>query len=524
MQQDELEALVAEIDSILGEAAPRLPWVMSNDANQRQLLARARAYLAEVKAGVDPAALADSAGRLPGDATAAASSQVLKALLQEMQYLRSQTMQILDPLRQEVATLRQQRELLLQEVQQLQQQRQQVDQGATLHQLPPSWEAALQQMARQIEARLAAQVSQSVQQLESATATAYGLTQGPQDFDDYGSVPLSPAQRLEFLKQLQAQSDQLMLGLDQSMRTVFDTLQQSIYTYQDSLNQGLNQMHTLGQQGELMFNALVNHLSQQINQETLAYLEAPPRPELPQARPTASAPETLGGSLTQRDAIAAAGLPPELEADLALEALDLDFELDDDEITLLQIEEELSDLQLDDGLDDGLSDPMDSSEALEDAAGLDLQLLESLDAAAPDPSSAVSLPEAATVSAEAAVSPAPEAALDDLYESLFGNGGFWGEAAPGEAAGNAVDDASGPLDLGPDRRDADTLGPDTLDLSDMDVEVDLPTADDGPFALGDLPRPEDLALLTQAAETAPLAAAEAGDAPGATFGDDLNDL
>ncbi|PSN75748.1 hypothetical protein C8B47_30945, partial [filamentous cyanobacterium CCP4] len=133
VQQDELEALVAEIDSILGEAAPRLPWVMSNDANQRQLLARARAYLAELKAGSPPA---DSSG-LPYDPTAAAASQVLKALLQEMQYLRGQTMQILDPLRNEVATLRQQRELLLQEVQQLQQERSQIDQGAALHQLPP---------------------------------------------------------------------------------------------------------------------------------------------------------------------------------------------------------------------------------------------------------------------------------------------------------------------------------------------------------------------------------------------------
>ena len=65
---------------------------------------------------------------------------------------------------------------------------------------------------------------------------------------------------------MQVQSDQLMLGLDQSLRTVFDTLQQSLYTYQDSLNQGLNQMHTLGRQGELVVSALVNHLGQKINQ------------------------------------------------------------------------------------------------------------------------------------------------------------------------------------------------------------------------------------------------------------------
>ncbi len=314
MQQDELEALVAEIDSTLGVASPRLPWVMSNDANQRQLLARARQALAAAKAA--QALPLDPSG-LPNDPTAAASSQVLKALLQEMQYLRSQTMQILDPLRNEVATLRQQRELLLQEVQQLQQQRAQIDQGATLHQLPPSWEAALQQMAHQIEANLSAQVNQSVQRLESSTANAYGLAQSSAEFSpefaDDAAPGFTPVQRLEFLKQLQAQSDQLMLGLDQSLRSVFETLQQSIYSYQNSLNQGLNQMHTLGQQGELMFSALVNHLGQQINPETLTYLESGQRRELPQPQPGTSTPETQTGQSFAAEG--STGRSPDLEAD-----------------------------------------------------------------------------------------------------------------------------------------------------------------------------------------------------------------
>ena len=184
MQQDELEALVAEIDAMLGEAGPRLPWGMANDANQRQLLARVRDCLAAVEtgsdSGSDSGAIAGSlgAGLGTGLETSEASSQVLKALLQEMQYLRGQTMEILDPLRHEVATLRQQRELLLQEVQQLQQQRLTLDQAA-LNQLPPTWEAALHQMAHQLETQLSAQVSQSVQRLELATANAYGLTQLP---------------------------------------------------------------------------------------------------------------------------------------------------------------------------------------------------------------------------------------------------------------------------------------------------------------------------------------------------------
>ena len=450
MQQDELEALVAEIDAMLGEAGPRLPWGMSNDANQRQLLARVRDCLAAVEtgsdSGSDSGAIAGSLGA--GLETSEASSQVLKALLQEMQYLRGQTMEILDPLRHEVATLRQQRELLLQEVQQLQQQRLTLDQAA-LNQLPPTWEAALHQMAHQLETQLSAQVSQSVQRLELATANAYGLTQLPSTLANGDTLGFTPTQRLEFLKQMQVQSDQLMLGLDQSLRTVFDTLQQSLYTYQDSLNQGLNQMHTLGRQGELVVSALVNHLGQQINQETLAYLESGPRRELPQPSPATSAPETLAGPFDLDGAAAmgenwplgaiAAELSSNLEADLALEALDLGFELTADDITLLQIEDEITELQLGDVLD-AMVDPGEG----EDISYLDLQLLDSLGAADADPTPAVSLPGtiARAIGTEVAT---PEAAtdsvldeLDDLYESIFGGGRFFAEPTAPEVDNSLV--------------------------------------------------------------------------------------
>lgn len=499
MQQDELNALVAEIDSILGEAAPRLPWVMSNDANQRQLLARARAYLTEAKAAIPP----DPSG-LPDDPTAAASSQVLKALLQEMQYLRGQTMQILDPLRNEVATLRQQRELLLQEVQQLQQQQAQIDQESALHQLPPSWEAALQQMAHQIEARLSTQVNQSVQRLEIATANAYGLIQGAESEAGSDTPSLTPTQRLEFLKQIQAQSDQVMLGLDQSLRSVFDSLKQSIYSYQNSLNQGLNQMHTLGQQGELMFSALVNHLGQQINQETLAYLESGQRRELPQPRPETSAPETSVDNTFVAEGTS--GLSPDLEVDLALEALDLGIDLDDDEITLLQIDDDIDDLHLDEALDDAF----DSGDGVSES--LDLPLIDSLNAAAPDPSSTVSLPElegdlSTDVAAAGLASDGVETdtALDDLYQSLFG-GGFFADAATADVAGSPTASSS----AAEVRDDADAA--DAADAVDAFLDIDQPgdaialpdeTDSPAPSSLtNDLPRPEDLALLTQSVEIA----------------------
>ncbi|PSN76100.1 hypothetical protein C8B47_29110, partial [filamentous cyanobacterium CCP4] len=291
---------------------------------------------------------------------------------------------------------------------------------------------------------------------------------------------LTPTQRLEFLKQIQAQSDQVMRGLDQSLRSVFETLQQSIYSYQNSLNQGLNQMHTLGQQGELMFSALVNHLGQQINQETLAYLESGQRRELPQPSLETSAPET---SATNTFAVEGGSLSPDLEVDLALEALELGVDLDDD----------ITELQLDDALEAALD--LDDIES-----PLDLPLLDSLDAAAPDPSPAVSLPERESdLSAEvAAAGLEAESALDDLYQSLFG--GFLADSVGARAAEADTESTS---------FEGETDADDAVDVF-LDVDRSIDAANTTPAIAADqaepltaeLPRPEDLTMLIQAADSA----------------------
>jgi hypothetical protein len=321
-----------------------------------------------------------------------------------------------------------------------------------------------------------------------------------------------------------------MVGLDQSLRSVFDTLQQSIYSYQNSLNQGLNQMHTLGQQGELMFSALVNHLGQQINQETLAYLESGQRRELPQPQAEPSAPETLAGNTF---AAGEAALSPELEDDLALEALDLDIDFDDDDITLLQIEDDITELQLDETLEGDLTD-----DAI--ASPLDLQLLDSLDAAAPDPSPAVSLPERESdLRAEvAAAGVEAESALDDLYQSLFGGGFFatgpGAEAAEAELPGLAdiafedtgFEEVDAAIDdflesARPEAAIADALfqSDETQSEGTQNDETDF--SEQLTLTEDLLPRPEDLALLTQATDSAE---ADLGTDPDGDRLDDLDDL
>jgi uncharacterized coiled-coil DUF342 family protein len=411
---------------------------MSNEANQqRQLLAKSRAYLLDLRQTIASLQSADSvddlsaAAQVSPDQLGATASQVLQALLQEMQYLRGQTMDILEPLKAEVTMLRQQRETLIAEVQQLQQQR--LEAASSLSpQLPASqWEAALQQLTGQLEAHMADQIKQSVQQLEASAASTYLLTHAGSD--SQSTMPpavgeLSPAQRLEYLKQIQSQSDHLVLNLDRALRTVFESLQQSIYSYQDSLHQGLNKMHTLGQQGEMMFNALINHLAQQVNQDTLNYIPAghseqsKPR-ELPGFRqpvevPSGSDADRPPATTQTRDEAGYdnAGIGGQEAPDWDLEDIDLDLDFDDDEVTLLQIDDEITQLQVDGAGAASMYDPTrppdspveatqpnaspapSDSSATSSPAGEDtplepLQVLEQLDESVPGPDPSVSLPE-----------------------------------------------------------------------------------------------------------------------------------
>ncbi len=175
-----------------------------------------------------------------------------------------------------------------------------------------------------------------------------------------------------------------------------------------------------------------------------------------------------------------------------MEALDFGLELDDDEITLLQIEDDITDLQLDDPLDSPFEGP--------EVTPLDLQLLNNLDVADPDPSPAVSLPEtgegalnttANTTAAETEAGADPDSDLDDLYQSLFGNGGV------------LVDSAAAP----PEAETAETETADSVDsFLEVDRAVDAVPAEAHPnhseqlTLTDDLPHPDDLALLTQATD------------------------
>lgn len=259
-QNVEIQALINGIDELLSKSAPRLPWVMSNDAlQQRQVLEQARQYLAsqvaqtgDTQTGAIQAETAPppSFSASPADSTSAESAQqVLQAVLQEMNYWR---VNMLQPLRVEIDSLQRQRELLSQELRQLEARQQTLSGASNLQnqQLIEFLQAAMNQM----QANLSNQVTQMVANLPQS-----GIQPG-----------IQPSQALL----MQAQSDQLMLRLDSTLQIIFESLNRNVQTYQESMEQGLGRMHHLGQQGEAMFSFLVNRLAQQLGREATSFLQS----------------------------------------------------------------------------------------------------------------------------------------------------------------------------------------------------------------------------------------------------------
>jgi hypothetical protein len=298
-QPAQIQDLIRAIDEVLGKSSPRLPWVMSGETDQqRRVLEETRRYLAQMQLRDAPAAgsaLAHDpmnqgyAVPLSPVSPAESAQQVLQAMLQEMTYLRTTVMQ---PLRNDLEVLYRQRDRLLQEIHELETRRQQT---ALTEATPPaaSLPAAdqqrlisefLQTLMGRLQADLSGQVAQMLTEIEAqamrdrppvATGESQPATPPSASPPSATEIPiLTPAERLQQIQRIQAQSDQLLLKLDNSLRVIFESLQSNIETYQESLSLGLDKMNTLGQQGESIFAAMVNRLAEQLSREASHYLQA----------------------------------------------------------------------------------------------------------------------------------------------------------------------------------------------------------------------------------------------------------
>jgi FtsZ-binding cell division protein ZapB len=219
-----------------------------------------------------------------GSANAEANAQqMLQAVVQEMGNLRSTLMQ---PLQAEIEILQKQREALRQEVQQLEAQRQ----NAVLTVPPATVQPAnQQQMITEFLQVLMGRLQESLTQ--QVTQTLRGMTNPALPASADASTANLAYATGEPLPGLQSQSDQLIINLDTTLRIVFEALQRDVKTYHDSLAQGVDRMHALGQQSEMMFNALVNHLAQRLGQEASYLVSTQPEAEVLPGSPPDRLPE-----------------------------------------------------------------------------------------------------------------------------------------------------------------------------------------------------------------------------------------
>ena len=301
-QKDQIQALITDIDGVLQKTTPRLPWVVSGEVTQqRQVLERVRNYLVAFQRrqiasegfrqpGARPDLLAHDIYYQPQQApyppaptefepedqspsygqADVSAQQMLQAIAQEMGALRATVMQ---PLQSDLEILRQQREQLVQEIRQLEAQRQ--GYGGQI----PGQQQVIAEFLQALMSRLQETLPQQVAQTLAGTSTQPALPYAAPSALA-GTAPSvttasdAPYQGLGSIQVPQSQSDALLIKLDSTLSVVFESLQRNVQAYQESLSQGLDKMHSMGQQGEMMFTALITHLAQQLGREASSYLQS----------------------------------------------------------------------------------------------------------------------------------------------------------------------------------------------------------------------------------------------------------
>ncbi|MBT9313063.1 hypothetical protein [Leptothoe kymatousa] len=531
-QKDQIQRLIAEIEATLAKPASRLSLGLSGEADrQRQLLSKLSDYLQsldqelESPGGWGP--LDPGTGQLvsPQPSNSAAkteqeASQVLQELMLEMRYLRENSLR---PMRQELEVLQQKRESLQAELNVLEAQ-QRGNSVVPLHS-EEQLTAFLETLMQRLQEQLSTQMVQNIATMEAAAVEQLSTSENP--------APLLSGQRLEQVRLLQAQSDHLLLKLDATLAAVFDSLQKSVDSYRDSLEEGLSQMHGLGRQGEVIFHAFVNHLAQQLGQDASSYLAGDlaseqknvaqePIPggvevdldpiqldELDQALENLALEEEIGAPTTQP----AIGIDPDLMLDDEAPqgdgevapgqtgddlAVDPDLALLDDDLILdgdLNFEEDAP------GLEMGIQ----SLEALEDGAVQSGDLPGPLETAIADASasgandddlSADKIPlfddQEAALASQSDASLNLDAGLGDMDESL----GLLALGADSATESTLSDEALESIVLSPESDDGELFTFNTgFDLSESSVdlsesEADGPEADGPEIASPEIASPE----------------------------------
>ncbi len=219
----DIQSLIADLDNLL----------LNSDTNQQEVLEEVRSYLVTLPQ--------ENEGNLTA-AEQRTAEAITKAVLAEMADFRAD---MTGSVQMELDVLRQQREAMQKDIKRLEVQQQQM------------MAEFLQKLASSCVETLTREITNTLEKLEI------------QFLSD--NSPDSPAAfqqrlRLEQLQQFQRRSDRLLVNLDTTLQTVFQTLERDLYSYQESLSQSVENIHSLGQQGETMFAFLINRLLQQLGE------------------------------------------------------------------------------------------------------------------------------------------------------------------------------------------------------------------------------------------------------------------
>lgn len=221
-QTDHIQSMISEIDRVLRQTRSRKFWtIFSRYALHRQLLERCRNFLVMQQRPQSANLLAEPP--LPNPATNTAITGELQRLRQE----------VMESLRSDVAVLANHRAALQEEIQALMLQKVQLESECNAYgqKLAPNFPA----------------LSQSSIQSSAIDETEITRLQAIRDRTDF-----------------------LLTSMDSSLQLAFGSMQKNVEVYQATLHTGLDRMHHLGYQGEVLFSTLVNRLAQQVGREMMA--------------------------------------------------------------------------------------------------------------------------------------------------------------------------------------------------------------------------------------------------------------
>lgn len=222
----DIQSLIADLDNLL----------LDSDTEHQKVLEGVRNYLATLP----------QEGRELTPPEQRTAKEIAKAVLEEMESFRTD---LADSVETELMVLRQQREAMQKDIKRLEAQQQQMT------------AEFLQKLASSCVETLTREITSTLEKLEIQFLG-----------DNSPDTPAAFQQklRLEQLQQFQRRSDRLLVNLDTTIQTVFQTLERDLHSYQESLSQGVENIHSLGQQGETMFTFLINRLLQQLGEPNSA--------------------------------------------------------------------------------------------------------------------------------------------------------------------------------------------------------------------------------------------------------------